>query len=70
MDMIDIILKDMSFLSDVFEVENNESIFYVPNESSDPDLENVIVIINFVKPVISCHQKEKTGFANINRINR
>lgn len=70
MEITEQLLSDMNFLSDVFIIENDYSIFYQTHESNYTDLENVSICIDFVKPITQCHIKNKTGFANLNKIKR
>lgn len=63
MNIKDILLEDMEFLSDVYGVENLTQLVYQKHDAEYTDLENVSVIIDFVKPVIKCHKLERTGFA-------
>jgi len=62
--------EELNFLSDLFSIENDNAIYYVKNESNYTDLENVSVVIDFIKPIIRCHGRASSGFANINKIKR
>jgi len=67
---IDDLQEEYNFLSDIFTLENNYSYQHFINESCDIDLENVSIILNFVKPITPCHATNRTGFANLNHIKR
>lgn len=62
--------ENLPFLSDLFTIENDFYSMYVSNESNETSLENVSVVIDFVKEIPRCHKSERTGFANINKIKR
>ena len=67
---IDDLQDEYNFLSDIFTLENNYSYQHIVNESFDVDLEEVSIIINFIKPITPCHAINRTGFANSNNIKR
>lgn len=64
------IIGNFNFLSDIYTLDNDFDIIHIVNESNEVNLENVSVIIDFVKPITPCHIKNKTGFANVNKISR
>lgn len=70
MNIIEELLNEYNFLSDVYIIENQDAYNYIVNESYDTDFSNVSVAIDFVKPIIGCHIKSKTRFANVNQIKR